>query len=307
MREPLEADSTGRHSPSPAPCPCSGECPQPTCGHLRRPFSLCVSPGSRQGDAGDDRPAAPRGLGSRERRLRRGQSRPGFAAAAPSSASRLPAPSLRERAWISLLAFPAAGPRRQLSPRAPGPAPRAHRTVGARRAGTGRAGGREGAGRDPAGPGEGPERPRRKGPGATGGPLAASRGDQGSPTPQRRDPRDWDAAPQGRHSDRPCPAGLCPGLWRQEPGVARGQSQARTDWGAGGARVWERRAQPGSPLGALKKQGLEGVAGRSASGSQVCAPAERTPGSRRGGVCEGAAGGGRGVAAAARVWDPGWF
>lgn len=128
-------------------------------------------------------------------------------------------------------AAPPAEPPRS-GPSAPS-SPHGRGAAGGAGPGRGPRGNREGPSR---GLGRGPERPRRKGPGASSGPLAASYGDQGSPAPQRRAPRDWGAAPQGRHRDRSCPGALprpvAPGA-RGGAGTVPGEDGSGRGWGPG--------------------------------------------------------------------------
>lgn len=258
-----EADSIGHHSPCPASCPFSGDCPQPTCGHLHRPFSARVSPRLLQGVGGKHRPAAPQGPGSLERPLRRGQSRPGFCGRrallpAPSSASRPAAPSLRRRldqsSGISCsgAAPPAEPPRAR--PSAPS-SPHGRSAAGGDGPGRRLGGGREGPGQGPGeGSGEAEAERARSVQRAAGGQLRGPGG------PRATAPR-----PQGlgrsllvRDSGRRCgavPQPVAPGAprWRGDC-PRRGRVGARVGPGCGsGAR---------GPAPYLVR--LEGVAGWSA-------------------------------------------
>lgn len=185
------------------------------------------------------------GPGSPARRLLRAPIPPGFCggrrAGLPPLASRLSPPprarplppsslryALGSVSWHFLQPGPAAPP---ADPRAPGPAPRARRTVGARRAGTDRQAGREGPASDPGGARGGVRRGRgRKGPER---PAAhwVWLGDRGSPAPQLPVPGDWGAAPR-----TPTVAGVAeprPGSSRREPRGAVGTVPGAGGWGRG--------------------------------------------------------------------------
>lgn len=228
-----------------------------TRGRLRRPFSVCRAPErAARVRAGTRVPGAPAPARDPARVLRPPRPAPSSRLPPPSSAWRPPAPSLRRApgsvSWHFLQPGRAAGGPPRARPGAPS-SPHGRSAAGGHGRGRGPGGTRERPGR---GPGRGPQRPRQKGPGASSGSPASGSGIGGAPRRSSRSPG-IGAQPRGPRQG-PALRSPAPARRARSPGVAWGPSRAP----AGGAGVWERRAQPGSPLDAARRSRYREGGGR---------------------------------------------